>query len=97
MGYQLGTGLTVGIGIVSIQRIAFPVPILPLPVLIHLICGHIEKRAHTVRQSDALHHVHSPHDICLIGIHRILIRIPDNGLGRQMKHHLRPHPFKHIP
>ena len=37
------------------------------------------------------------HDICLIGIHRILIRIPDNGLGRQMKHNLRPHPFKHVP
>ena len=96
MGYQLGTGLAVGIGVISVQGVAFPVAILPLPVLINLVRGHIEEGAHTVRQPDTLQHVHGSHNICLIGIHRVLIRIPHNGLGCQMKHHLRPHPFKHV-
>ena len=41
MGHQFRAGFTIGIRIIPIQGITFPVTILPFPVLIHLIRGHI--------------------------------------------------------
>ena len=54
MGHQLGTGLAVGIGIITVQRIALPVAVFPLPVFVHLIRRHVQKRAEAVCQTRAL-------------------------------------------
>ena len=96
MGHQLGTGFAVGIWIIAIQRIALPVSILPLPVLIHLVGGHIQKGLHGRRPAHTLQHIHRAHHIGLIGIDRILVGIPHNRLCRQMQHDLRLHTVKYF-
>ena len=97
MGHQFRAGFTIGIRIIPIQGITFPVTILPFPVLIHLIRGHIQERTHAFCQPHTFQHIHGPHYVGLISIHRILIRIPDNWLCRQMKHNLGPYPVKDLP
>ena len=96
VSHQLGTGFAVGIRIIAIQRIALPVSILPLPVLIHLVGGHIQKGLHGRRQAHALQHIHRAHHIGLIGVDRILVGIPHDGLCSQMQHDLRLYPVKDL-
>ena len=97
MCYQLGTGLAVRVGIIPVQRIALPISILPLPVFIHLVRGHIEHRTYRGGKPHTFQQVHRTHNIGFIGIHRILIGIPHNGLCCQMNHQLRLYPVKHLP
>ena len=90
VGHQLGAGLAVGVGVVAIQGIRLPVAVLPLPVFINLIRGHVQKREDAAAPADALQHMDRSHHIGFIGVHRVLVGIPYNGLGRQVEHNLRP-------
>ena len=87
--HQLGAGLAVGIRIESIQGVCLPVSPLPFPVMINLICSHIQKRFHRIGQTDAFQHVHCSHYICLVSIYRAFVGFTYNGLCGQMEYDLR--------
>ena len=96
VGHQLRTGFAVGVGIIAVQPVRFPIPVFPFPVFIHLIRRHIQKRADAGKQPGAFHNMNCSHDIGFIGINRILVGIADNGLRRQMKHDLRLRRLKRL-
>ena len=89
MGHQLGAGLGVGVGVVAVQLLVLPVAPDPLPVPVDLVGGNIQKGLYTVGCADALQNVHRAHDIGFIGIHRVPVAVPDDGLGSQMQDNLR--------
>jgi hypothetical protein len=43
MGHEFCAGFGIGIGIVTVQRLIFPIPPFPFPVLVYLICGDVQE------------------------------------------------------
>ena len=41
VGHQLRAGLAVGVGVIAVQGVCLPVAVLPLPVVVHLVRGHV--------------------------------------------------------
>ena len=93
---QLRAGFAVGIGIIAVQTVIFPVAVLPLSIFIDLIGRHIHKGTDRRTKTDAFQYMHRSHHIGFIGIHRFPVGFPHNGLGCQMKHNLRLHPVKYL-
>ena len=93
---NLGTGFTVGIRIKAIERLILAVAPLPFFILIDLIGRDIQETLYARILSDALTDIDGSHDIGLVGIDRILVRIPHDRLCREMKHDLRLRLFKDL-
>ena len=96
-GHQLGTGLAVGVGLFAIQAFILPVAPHPLPVLVDLVGGNIQKGTDRVRLPDALQNMDRTHNVGGVGSRRIPIRLPHQRLGRQMEHNFRGKRPKGVP
>ena len=66
MSHQFGAGFGVGIRIVAIQLLIFPIAPRPFLVQIDLIGCNIQKRLHGIGTSNALQNIDCTHHICLV-------------------------------
>ena len=57
--------------------------------MIDLVGGHVQETLHTRDQPDTLQDVHRAHHVGFVSVCRVLIAVPNNGLGRQMEDDLR--------
>ena len=84
VGDQFGTGLGIGIGIEAVQGLVFPVAPDPFVVVVHLVRGDVEHAPNAVREPHAFHDVDRPHHVGFIGVHRINVTVPHDGLRRHV-------------
>ena len=84
VGHQLRAGLGVGVGVVAVQRLVLPITPGPLLILIHFIRGHVQKGLDAGMGPHALQNVDRTHNVGLVGIDRLLIAGPHDGLGGQV-------------
>lgn len=96
MCHKLRAGFAVRIRIITIKRFIFTIAPFPLVILVHLICRDIQKRFYAGIPADTLTDIHRSHYIRLISVDRILVRIADDRLCRQMKYDLRLCIRKHL-
>ncbi len=89
VGHQLRTALAVGVGIVPVQRLVFPIAPAPLVVLIYLIRCHIDKGPDASGLADCLQNVYRTHHIGFIGGNGVTVALQDQRLGRQVKYYFR--------
>lgn len=90
VGHQLRAGFGVGVGVIAVQGLVLPVAPDPFSVLIDFVGGDIHHRPHRyLCEPDTLQDVHRAHHIGLVGVDRVLVAVPDNGLGCQMENNLR--------
>ena len=89
VGHQLRAGLGIGIGVEAVQRLIFPVAPLPLIVMVNLVGGDVQKAFYALAAPDTFKNVDRSHNIGLVGIGRVFVAVPDNGLSRQVEHDLR--------
>src|SRR6185369_11568566 len=87
--HQFRTPLAVGIRVIPPHRLVFPVSPDPLPVFVHLVSSDINHRLDRPAGSYRLQKMHGPHDVGCIGLHRNLVGVSYQRLGRHVNDDLR--------
>ena len=90
MRYQLRATLGIGVGIITIQRVVFPVAPDPFLVVVDLIGGYVEHATYCIAYAHTFQQIYRTHDIGFIGVAWFLVAVTNDGLCREMQHNLRP-------
>ena len=94
--YKLWTWLAVRIWVISVQRLIFPVAPSPFVIVVYLICCHVKEWLYTWVKPYTFTYIHCTHDISLICVYWVFIRIPYYWLCCQVKHYFWLCFFKHL-
>jgi hypothetical protein len=86
---EFGATFATGIWVVPTQAVGLPVSPVPLSVFLTLVTGDADDNPHTLRVPDGFQHVHGANHVGGIRFYRVLIRIPYQWLGSQVKDDLR--------
>ena len=87
MSHQLGTRLGIAVGVEAVEFLVLAVAPVPLAVQVDLVGRHVQKRLDAVGGAHALEDVDRPHDVRLVSVGGILVRIANNRLRRKVQHH----------
>ena len=90
MRHQLRAALGIGIRIIAIQWVVFPVAPDPFLVVVDLVGGYVEHAAHCIAHPYTFQQIHRTHHVGFIGVARFPVAVTNDGLCRQMQHNLRP-------
>ena len=86
---QLGGRLAAAVGVMAAEGIELPVGVLPFPVVIDLVGGDQHGGAALLQGPEGFKHMAGAEHIGLPGLQRFEIAAAHQGLGGQVKHHLR--------
>lgn len=82
--YKFRTALAVGIGVLSVQTIRFPIAPWPFVVLVDFVRGDVQEGFDALTISHAFQQIDGSHDVRAVSCHRILVAFPDDGLRCQV-------------
>ena len=79
------------------ERLAFPVPFIPLPILVRLVTRHYHDAARAPGETNGLENVGGAQYICFNGLQRGSVTFSDDRLGRKVENEVRSHPLDFLP
>ena len=87
-GHQFGASLAVAVGVIAAHGFVLAVAPDPFAVFVALVGGYVHHGAHARRVAHAFQQVHGAHDVRGVGLHRVVVGVAHQGLGRQVQHDL---------
>jgi hypothetical protein len=83
-GHQLRAALGIGVGIVTTHRVVLAIAPDPFLVLVAFVAGHIDHDAGTLELAHRLEQIDRAHDVCRIGLNRLIVAVANHGLRRHV-------------